>query len=89
MKELNELKELILSYADCIIFNMNDTFVTASDVEEVDIDDLVKIWPIYIKYGYDAIVAYASIKRDINPFKELRTDKFKKAKKEIIKLLES
>jgi len=89
MKELNELKELILSNADCIVFNMNDIFSEAtSDVEEVDIDDLVQIWPIYMKYSYDAIIAYTSIKRDAHPLKELRTDEFKKAKRAILKLME-
>lgn len=71
--------------------NMSDTFGYAcADVENIVPDDLVKILPIYKKYGHTALIAYASINREgVLPLSQLQTKDFFSALKELKPMAES
>jgi hypothetical protein len=90
MTELEVYKEIIKSSFN-LSLNMNDTFDWAcADSEDVDADDVVHIVPIAMKYGVDAtLLAYASVKRGYeSSFKELLTDNYKAATRELKELAE-
>lgn len=86
-KELTELrafKNMVLEGGFWLVVNMNDTFGYAcADAEEVPVEDLVHIRPLYQQYGPDALNAYSSVKRKVDVLKELRSPGYYDAKEKI------
>lgn len=64
--------------------NVNDTFHYATcEGEEFPIEDLPTITKLAEQYGWDGIVAYAAIKRNMDPIKPLITTKYLEARHEL------
>lgn len=60
--------ETLMKYCDSVSLNMNDTFAFASgDCEEMSEYDLQIMLPVILKYGADALVAYAAMARCQEP----------------------
>lgn len=72
--------DVLLERSISITMIMNDVFVGAADAEDFSIDDLPTMVPIICEFGDDALIAYAAVKIGREPFEELRTEKYKKAK---------
>lgn len=74
---------------NCIKFTamMSDTFMYAcADSEELGEYDLDRLAPLLVKYGNDALVAYAAVKRKAEPIDckcNHKNDNYYAAKKEI------
>jgi len=64
--------------------NLNDTFGYAcADAEGINIEEVPVFHKIFMKYGWDGAVAWASKKRNAMPIPPLITDKFKTALEEL------
>lgn len=67
--------EVILS------LNVSDTFYYAcADAEDISMSDLSILIPAWQKYGREAVIAYAAVKRDQPPLQELITPKYLEAR---------
>lgn len=86
MDRYQKLLKMVNSFFK-VSMNMNDTFgYGCADSENMDGEDIEEIFPLFEKYGFSTLAAYASVKRGYLPIKERQTEDFFKAKEEIEKL---
>lgn len=71
------------AYGD-VSLNFNDTFAFACSYG-VDCDefDLVAVAQLYNKYGFDGVLAWASLKEQVSPLNPSRYPKYLEARKHI------
>lgn len=82
--------EVLLDAVFEVTLSMNDTFAFSSgDAETMSTDDFEQLIPIIAKYGHDALVAYAAVKRKAEPIScrcNHKNEQYYAAKKEIEEL---
>ncbi len=89
--EKKALGDLLLEEDGIIQFNeqnekvnlwlvVNDAFYYAADGEDIAIQDLMLLCSLYKDFGWDGIVAWVAVKRDMEPLQRSRTEKYCKAK---------
>jgi hypothetical protein len=61
--------------------NMNDIFCPAADGEDVEPSDLPELFECWMKGAHDGLYAWVAVKRNKEPWKELRSPGYQKAKK--------
>lgn len=86
LRDLRALQSIVLEGSFHVVLNMNDTFGWAcSDAEEMPVEDIVHMVPLFQQYGHDAINAYAAVKRDCDAMDhpQVRTQKYWDAKEKI------
>lgn len=60
--------QTVLNGSFCFVLNMNDTFGFAcAESEEMGVDDFELMVPIIAKYGHHALIAYAAVKKKVEP----------------------
>lgn len=86
-EEKQKAVEVLMENTNQFILNMSDTFAFAcADVEEMSDYDFEVLIPVVAKYGHDALVAYAAVKRGQEPIDckcAHKNPRYQAAKKEI------
>jgi len=67
------------------VINVNDIFCYAADAEHLEPERAGEVIDAFKKWGYDGVIAWASIKRNGDPLKKFITPKFLEAKEELLK----
>lgn len=85
-----EALEYLIKTCHNLVINMNDTFYYAcSDTSEVPSEDALDLVPYIQFYGFNALLAYESIKRGHNPeISDYLTPEFLEVKEILIKKMQ-
>lgn len=85
-EELTELRQYrkLVETSFWLALNMNDVFgFGCADAENMPVEDIKHVLPLFNQYGYDALLAYAAVKRGGDPLKQLRTIGYWDAKEKL------
>lgn len=72
-----KIPDKMIDYVLSISVTMNDVFAPAADGYDIDIEDIPLAIELFEKFGYDGLVALASLRENIKPMQI--TDKYKEA----------
>lgn len=85
LEQLRAFKKLVCDGTFWVVLNMNDTFGPASaDAEEMPVEDIQHVLPLFMQYGMDALNAYAAVRRGGDVMEGLQTAGYRLAKEKLL-----